>query len=87
MPIVNKHPISFRREIQCKSCGNFLAYNRSETVYVCTYCGRQYDPRMILSEIRDTKSSSSPKQKVLTKKQKLKNEWKDVLDFFESNGE
>ncbi len=90
MPIVNKHPISGKREIICKSCGNFLVYNYSETVYVCEVCGKQYDPRNILSELHDQKKQKKNivQTKVLpTKKQELQNEWAEIIAHFEQKGD
>ena len=90
MPIVNKYPISGRRNSICKSCGNFLVYNYSETVYVCSVCGKQFDPRDVLAEIKDQNKKRKPivKSKVLpTKKQILKREWKEILDQFEEQEE
>jgi hypothetical protein len=86
VPIVNKHPIKGNREIPCKVCGNYLDYVYSETIYACSSCGRQYDPRDVLGDIGDLKNLSNKKilkdkpKTSVTRKERVKNSFGDLLD-------
>ncbi len=87
MPIVNKDPIAGSRNVKCKSCGNFLTYVYSETVYTCSVCGKQFDPREILSEILDKAPLKKVQQKTKTRKQQLKEDWSEILDYFKEESQ
>lgn len=87
MPIVNKDAITGKREIPCKVCGNYLDYVYSETIYTCSSCGRQYDPREILGDIGDRTNKQNqkilknkPKPKIVTRRDRVKNKFGGMLD-------
>lgn len=80
MPIVNKVPLKGSRNIPCPSCGNFLAYVYSETLYACSFCGKQFLPQEILTR----GGISSGKEYIPTKKELMKAEYGDLLEQMEN---
>ena len=67
------------REVLCRKCKNFMSYLYSSKVYVCEVCGNEYKR----SEILTDKLGPRKKQRSLTKRQKIKDEFGDLLDQME----
>lgn len=54
---------------------------------MCSVCGKQYDPRDILSDLKEKRKAKKNiiETKILpTKKEKLKQEWDEILEHFEN---
>ena len=80
VPIVNKIPLKGSRNIPCPSCGNFLEYVYSETLYVCPVCGKQFLPQEILAKYNIQRQ----KEYIPTKKEIIKEEYGDLLEQMEN---